>query len=303
LNTISIQVLVVDDHEPWRRFFSTTLKKQPEFQVVGEASDGLEAVLQAQQLQPDLILLDISLPTLNGIEAARQIRQVSPKSKILFISENRSPDIAEQALNTGAGGYVVKSDAASELLPAVKAVLEHKRFVSSLLSQHVLGKTPDTKASLRTERNPYRQIGRSALISEFLASIIEATGADFGNVQLFDSANQVLRIVAHQGFEPEFLNHFDTVRSTHGCACSTALNERCRVVVADVATDSRFSDDSRGVLLRANVRSVQSTPLIEPSGRFIGMVSTHHSRPEGTMPHLWKRVDELAASFLAKIDL
>jgi DNA-binding NarL/FixJ family response regulator len=114
-----IRVLVVDDYDPWRRFARSTLGNETEVQVVGEASDGLEAVQQARQLQPDLILLDIGLPTLNGIEAAWQIRQVSPKSKILFISENRSPDIAEQALNTGAGGYVVKSDAASELLPAV----------------------------------------------------------------------------------------------------------------------------------------------------------------------------------------
>jgi DNA-binding NarL/FixJ family response regulator len=101
-------------------------------------SDGLEAVQQAQQLQPDLILLDIGLPTLNGIEAARRIREVSPASKILFVSENRSVDIAEEALNIGAGGYVVKSDATSDLLPAVKAVLEGKRFISASLAGHFL---------------------------------------------------------------------------------------------------------------------------------------------------------------------
>jgi DNA-binding NarL/FixJ family response regulator len=125
---------VVDDYEPWHGFVSTTLRKEPELEIIGRAFDGLEAVQQAKQLQPDLILLDIGLPTLNGIEAARQIRQVSPKSKILLISENRSPGIAEQALNTGAGGYVVKSDAASELLPAVKTVLEGKRFASASLT-------------------------------------------------------------------------------------------------------------------------------------------------------------------------
>jgi CheY-like chemotaxis protein len=96
--------------------------------------DGLEAVQKAQQLQPDLILLDIGLPALNGIEAARRIRELSPKSKILFLSENRSWDIAEEALRTSAGGYVVKSDAAGELLPAVEAVLKGKRFVSAILA-------------------------------------------------------------------------------------------------------------------------------------------------------------------------
>ena len=103
-------------------------------QIIGEARDGLEAVQIAQQLQPDLILLDIGLPTLNGIEAARRIRDVSPKSRILFVSENRSRDIAEEALGTGAFGYVVKSAAASELLPAVEAVLQDKRFVSVSLT-------------------------------------------------------------------------------------------------------------------------------------------------------------------------
>ena len=103
-------------------------------QIIGEAVDGLEAVQKAEQLQPDLILLDIGLPTLNGIEAARRIRAVSPTSKILFLSEDRSLDIAEAALSAGAGGYVVKSDAAAELLPAVNAVLGGKRFVSASLA-------------------------------------------------------------------------------------------------------------------------------------------------------------------------
>ena len=125
---------MVDDYEPWRRFVLTTLQKQLTLQIIGEAVDGLEAVQKAQQLQPDLILLDIGLPTLNGIEAARRIRELSPKSKILFVSENRSWDIAEEALRTGAGGYVVKSDAVGELLPAVSAVLGGKRFVSASLS-------------------------------------------------------------------------------------------------------------------------------------------------------------------------
>ena len=133
-----IRVLVVEDYEPWRRYFSTALQKQPELQVIGEVSDGLEAVQKAEELQPDLVLLDIGLPTLNGIEAARRIRKVSPASRILFVSENRSADIAEEALSTGASGYVVKSDTGSELLPAVKAVLEGKRFISASLAGHFL---------------------------------------------------------------------------------------------------------------------------------------------------------------------
>ena len=132
----SIRVLLVDDYAPFRHFVRSILQKQPELQIIGEVSDGMEAVQKVQELRPDLILLDIGLPTLNGIEVARQIRKLSPTSKILFVSENRSWDIAKEALRSGGDGYVVKSDAASELLPAVRAVLEGERFVSWSLADH-----------------------------------------------------------------------------------------------------------------------------------------------------------------------
>lgn len=298
------RVLSVDDFEPWCRFVRSLLQKQTELRVIGEESDGLKAVQQAQELQPDLILLDIGLPTFNGIEAAKRIHQLSPRSKILFVSVNCSPDIAEEALSTGAGGYIVKSDAASELLPAIKAVLEGKRFVSASLAGHDL-LTRDTEVSEggnRIENNLYLRSAGSAAVSEFLASVIEATAADFGNVQLFDSTNRVLKIVAQRGFEREFLNYFDTVDCKNDCACSVAMNARSRIVVTDVGSDPCFSSDSRGVLLRAKVRSLQSTPLIDSSGELVGMVSTHHSLPGGPMPDVLQHVDNLAASFLAKID-
>src|SRR5215475_5264200 len=85
-----IRVLIVDDYEPWRRFLRRKLLAYEELQVIGEVSDGLEAVEKALQAQPELILLDIGLPKLNGIEAARRIREVSPASRILFVSENRA---------------------------------------------------------------------------------------------------------------------------------------------------------------------------------------------------------------------
>lgn len=132
----SFRILVVDDNEPWRRFATSALQKQPGLLIVGETADGLRAVEQARELRPDLILLDISLPTLNGIEAARRIRQHSSNSKVLFCSQNLSPDIAEEAFGTGAAGYVVKADAASDLLSAVTAVRQGRRFVSRSLAGH-----------------------------------------------------------------------------------------------------------------------------------------------------------------------
>jgi DNA-binding NarL/FixJ family response regulator len=100
-------------------------------QVVGEALDGLEAIQKAVELKPELILLDIGLPTLNGLEAARQIRKLVPESKVIFLSQESSADVLQEALRIGAWGYVVKGGAETELLTAVEAVISGKRFVSS----------------------------------------------------------------------------------------------------------------------------------------------------------------------------
>ena len=131
-----IRTILVDDYEPWLRFLRLALLANNDLQVIGQCTDGPEAIEKAKELQPDLILLDIGLPTLDGIKAARRIREVSPASKILFVSENRSSDVAEEALRTGAGGYVVKSVAARELSRAIKAVLEGKRFISPSVAGH-----------------------------------------------------------------------------------------------------------------------------------------------------------------------
>ena len=147
------RILVVDDYEPWRRFVSTTLQKQPELQIVGEVTDGLQAVQKAQQLQPDLILLDIGLPTLNGIEAARQIRELSPRSKILFVSQECSVDLVQEALRTGARGYVVKTDAGSELLEAVNTVLRGDGFVGKRFAGYDLTGTSDRPNPENNRRN------------------------------------------------------------------------------------------------------------------------------------------------------
>jgi DNA-binding NarL/FixJ family response regulator len=136
---------VVDDYEPFRRFIRLTLRKGPELQIVGEASDGLEAVHKAEELQPDLILLDVGLPTLNGMEAARRIRKLSPESKILFVSQESSAEVVQQALASGALGFVVKAHAGSELLAAVEAVLQGTRFVSSGLSGRYFTPASDSK--------------------------------------------------------------------------------------------------------------------------------------------------------------
>lgn len=127
---LPLRVLVVEDFIPYRRFILSTLASMGDLQVIGEVSDGLEAVQQAVELRPDLILLDIGLPSLNGIEAARQIRKLIPESKIIFLTQESSADAVQEALSLGARGYVVKINAESDLLSAVKTVLLGKTFVS-----------------------------------------------------------------------------------------------------------------------------------------------------------------------------
>jgi len=152
LANFPIRVFVVDDYKAFRRFAASVLGQLPVLQIVGEVSDGLEAVRKAGELQPNLILLDIGLPTLNGIDAARQIREHSPNSKILFFSEIRSLDIVERALGTGAVGYILKSDAARDLLAAVEAVLEGKQFVSSSLHDQHVSRHTDEHTGRRASR-------------------------------------------------------------------------------------------------------------------------------------------------------
>jgi DNA-binding NarL/FixJ family response regulator len=124
---------VVEDNERFRAFVRATLITRPELQIIGELSDGLQAVQKAQELEPALIVLDIGLPSLNGLEAARRIRKLSPKSTILFLSQESSADVVQEALSLGALGYEIKSHAGRDLPVAVEAVLRNEQFVSSTL--------------------------------------------------------------------------------------------------------------------------------------------------------------------------
>jgi DNA-binding NarL/FixJ family response regulator len=143
----SNRVIVVDDNEPFRRFICSTLGKRPELHIVCEVSDGSKAVQKAEELHPDLVVLDIGLPSLNGIEAARRIRKLSPESKILFVSQETSADVVREALGLGAHGYVVKIDARRELLEGVDTVLRGGRFVGRRFSGHDFAQASDAGAS------------------------------------------------------------------------------------------------------------------------------------------------------------
>jgi len=146
-----ITILVVDDFEPFRRFACPILEREAGLCIIGEASDGLEAVQKIEELQPDLILLDIGLPGLNGIEVARRVGKLAPHARILFVSQESSFDVVQECLKLGALGYVHKQRAASELLDAIKSVLAGREFVSSSLKAYEYFKQGNVQSPRRHE--------------------------------------------------------------------------------------------------------------------------------------------------------
>lgn len=134
-----IRVLLVDGLEPYRKRTAAIFRKQPGFEIVGQAADGQEAIQKVAELKPDVVILEVALLTLNGIEVTREILSLSPHSKIVFVTGNDFPQVAREALDAGAMGYVISSDAPAELLAAIAAVLLGNKYVSRTLSDRGIG--------------------------------------------------------------------------------------------------------------------------------------------------------------------
>ena len=131
MDSSSIRILLVEDFEPLRNLMRVILEQNPDLRIVAQAADGLEAVQMAADLKPDLILLDVGLPLLNGFDAARLIRKLAPDSKIIFVSQDFSASMANDVASLGAFGCVAKTRAASDLLPAIAAAMLGNTFFST----------------------------------------------------------------------------------------------------------------------------------------------------------------------------
>ena len=129
-----IRILLADDNEFVRRAICSVLKLDPDFRVICEVADGLEAIEKSKELQPDVVLLDVSMPQMGGFEAARQILTVAPQAEIVLLTEHAVAEMAQAAFKQGISGYVIKSDAAKDLADAVRAVIQRKQYVSAGLA-------------------------------------------------------------------------------------------------------------------------------------------------------------------------
>lgn len=129
-NFMAVRILLVDDHPIVRQGLRTLLEGRTGWEVVGEASDGVEALDKVEILQPDVVVLDVTMPKMNGLEACRLIQQKTSGLEVLFVTQHDSPQMMREALDAGARGYVVKSNAARDLLDAVEAVSQHRVFTA-----------------------------------------------------------------------------------------------------------------------------------------------------------------------------
>jgi len=136
-NVMAVRILLVDDHPIVRQGLRTLLEGRPGWEVVGEASDGIEALDKVEDLQPDVVVLDVTMPRMNGLEACRLMQQKRKTSlEVLFVTQHDSPQMMREALDAGARGYVVKSNAARDLLEAVQAVSQHRVFTALARGPH-----------------------------------------------------------------------------------------------------------------------------------------------------------------------
>jgi DNA-binding NarL/FixJ family response regulator len=147
----ALRLLIADDHEIVRKGLRTLLEAQPGWQVAAEASDGREAVEKAKEIKPDVTVLDIGMPSLNGLEAARQMIKNDARAKILILTMHESDPLIREVLDAGARGYVLKSDAGRDLVTAVNAVRSNKTFFTAKVAQIVLDGYLDKKPKKQPE--------------------------------------------------------------------------------------------------------------------------------------------------------
>jgi DNA-binding NarL/FixJ family response regulator len=308
LVTSAIRVLVVDDFEPFRGLLCSTLQNKLEIRNIVEASDGVEAIDLAKTLQPDLILLDIGLPTLDGIEVARRIRELVPRSRILFVSQESSLDVVQAAFSAGASGYVVKIDVGSELPTAVKAVLRGEKFVGSrfagcgikeVADERPPGRSPDEKVlglpQRQTLEKPHRhEAGFYSDDASLLASFTRFIGASL-------NAGHAVIVIATESHRDSLLSRL----KDHGLDVVAAIKAGRYISLDAAETIStfmvnnmpdpvRFMNVTGDLLLSAAKAAKGEPPRVSACGECAPLLwSQGNAEAAIRLEHLW---DDIAKS-------
>jgi CheY-like chemotaxis protein len=255
-----VRILIADDHEGWRNQLRLLLRGHPEWQVICDVSDGPEAVQKTEELRPDLILIDVGLPTLNGIEAARQISHVSPNTKILFVSQDNSLDVVQVAFSTGAQGFVYKARAQYDLGPAIDAVLRGGQFVSSMLKGYKFTDVPRGDFSHRHEVQFY--VDDSVFLESFACFIAAALEA--GDVAIAVATESHLDSLDHR-LKAQGLD-IDTAKRCGTYIPLDVVRTLSTFMVNDMPDPDRFFEVVGGLIQAASKAGNKVHPRIAACG-------------------------------------
>lgn len=324
---VQMRVLIVDDHELVRSGIRSLLAPEAVFTICGEATDGHDAIEKAKTLHPDVVIMDISMPTMNGLEATREIKHLSPDTEIVIVSQHDVPEMVRQAFSAGARAYVVKSAVSTELLAAIHRVSQHEVFINAaglsnngkdFDAREILQRSAAFEQALRTQLADTRLLQNisgqllqeenvEGLYEKILDAAVGIMRSDYASMQmLYPERGQggELRLLAFRGFNAQAAKFWEWVGVDSGCTCGAALHCGKRVIVPDVEKcDFMAGTDHLATYLQTGIHAVQSTPLISRRGDVVGMISTHwrHAhQPSEQSLHLLDIVARQAADLIER---
>jgi DNA-binding NarL/FixJ family response regulator len=277
-------VLVVEDHAPFRRFICKLLQQRPDVEIVGEAADGWDAIGQAETLRPDMVLLDIGLPRLNGIEAAGRIHAAIPDAKLMFVTIESSLEVVEEAYRSGAHGYVYKPRAHRDVLPVLDAIIRGTRFISGGLARIAGGD------SIASHRHALLFYSSDAVFVDALSRFI--AGA-------FEGGNVVIVLVTKSHDERIRLSlrasGIDVEQALHSRYISVDIGDLLAQVMVDHWPDAaRFQSAAEELVTAAAARAAAHGGKVVACGECVPTLwAEGHLDAAIQFEHLW---DELARS-------
>jgi CheY-like chemotaxis protein len=279
------RVLVVEDHERFRRVICGLLRQRPDMLIVGEAADGLDAIRQAEALRPDVVVLDIGLPTLSGFEVARRLRTVIPQAKLMFVTVESSFEIVEQAFIRGAHGYVYKPRAQRDVLPVLEAIMRGGRFVSGGLERIAEGD------SLASHRHHVLFCSSDAVLVEGFSRFIA------GELREGNAVITLATEAHHQSLQRNLqASHVDLVLAIRQKRyVPVSISELLTKVMVNGWPDStRFLEATEHLMTDAALRATSQYAKVAACGECSSTVwARGHVEAAIQLEHLW---DEIAKS-------